>query len=98
MSDLYDTDFRAWAETQTGLLRDRFAAALDWDNLADEIEALARNDRREIKSRFEVLAICPWTAEQVLDHDSLARRLKIRESRNLRIARTVTLAKAALSP
>ena len=55
MSDLYDTDFHEWAETQAGLLRNRSANALDWDNLAEEIEALARNDRREIRSRLEVL-------------------------------------------
>ena len=115
--DLYDTDFHEWAETQAGLLRKRSANALDWDNLAEEIEALARNDRREIRASRSTVptfaevavpavtvlgklarldygsaqphrgrgggregalaetgvadlpAACPWTAEQVLDHD-----------------------------
>jgi hypothetical protein len=56
MSDLYDTDFHEWAETQAALLRSRSANALDWDNLAEEIESLARSDEREVASRL--LLIC----------------------------------------
>ena len=50
MTDGYATDFHRWAETQAGLLRLRSANALDWDNLAEEIEALARNDQRDLAS------------------------------------------------
>ena len=56
MSDLYDTDFHEWAETQAALLRSRSANALDWDNLAEEIESLAKSDEREVASRL--LLIC----------------------------------------
>jgi hypothetical protein len=55
MSDLYDTDFHEWAETQAAALRNRSANALDWDNIPEEIESLARRDRREIRNRLEVL-------------------------------------------
>jgi hypothetical protein len=55
MSDLYDTDFHEWAETQAALLRSRSANALDWDNLAEEIESLARRDRREIRNRLTII-------------------------------------------
>jgi hypothetical protein len=48
MTDGYATDFHRWAETQAGLLRLRSANALDRDNLAEEIEARARNDRRDL--------------------------------------------------
>ena len=51
-SALYETDFAEWAETQSGALRRRDARELDWDNLAEEIEALARNDKRAIRSHL----------------------------------------------
>ncbi|MFI5268872.1 MAG: DUF29 domain-containing protein [Chloroflexota bacterium] len=56
MSDLYDTDFHEWAETQAALLRSRSASGLDWDNIAEEIESLAKSDEREVASRL--LLIC----------------------------------------
>ena len=53
MSDLYDTDFHEWAETQAALLRRRSASGLGWDNIAEEIESLAKS---EVASRL--LLIC----------------------------------------
>jgi hypothetical protein len=55
MSDLYDTDTVLWAEEQAKALRDRSANALDWDNLAEEIESLAKRDKREIRHRLAVI-------------------------------------------
>ena len=51
-SALYETDFAEWAGTQSGALRRRDARELDWDNLAEEIEALARNDKRAMRSHL----------------------------------------------
>jgi hypothetical protein len=48
MSDLYDTDIVAWAEQQAALLRRRASNELDWSNLAEEIEDVARRDRDRI--------------------------------------------------
>ena len=60
MSDLYDTDIALWSEQQARLLR-RHAAGkpvnnddLDWQNIAEEIESLAKSDRREIRNRLAV--------------------------------------------
>jgi hypothetical protein len=47
---LYENDFILWLEEQALALTERRAAALDWDNLAEEIEGLARSDRRALKS------------------------------------------------
>ena len=55
MSNLYDTDIVAWAEFQADALRRRAANEIDWDNIAEEIESLARSDRREIRNRLAVI-------------------------------------------
>ena len=81
MSDLYETDFHEWAEIQAELLRNRSANALDWDNLAEEIEALARSDRREIRNRLVVLCahLLKWEFQPHLRSNSW--RGSIREAR-----------------
>jgi hypothetical protein len=58
MSDLYDEDFTLWTERQAALLRRRAAgelvndADLDWQNIAEEIEAVGGNTRRELRNRL----------------------------------------------
>jgi hypothetical protein len=58
MSDLYDTDIVTWSERQAALLRRRAAgelvneANIDWPNVAEEIEALGRNEARELASKI----------------------------------------------
>lgn len=58
MSDLYDEDFVLWTEHQATLLRRRAAgelvndSELDWLNLAEEIEAVGGNTRRELRHRL----------------------------------------------
>lgn len=51
----YDTDFYGWTIAQAALLRDRNAAAIDWERLADEIESMGRQERRELVSRLRLL-------------------------------------------
>ena len=56
MNALDDTDFAMWAKGQAELLRMRAVgrieneAELDWSNIAEEIDSLAKSDRRELKS------------------------------------------------
>lgn len=52
---LYDTDFNLWIETQVQLLRDHQLNELDIENLIEEIESLGKSDKRQLKSRLEVL-------------------------------------------
>jgi hypothetical protein len=55
MSD-YDTDILAWSEHQAALLRRRAAgelvneAALDWANIAEEIESVGREQLQAVES------------------------------------------------
>jgi hypothetical protein len=52
---LYERDFALWAEAQARALAGGRADALDWANLAEEIESLGRSQKREIASRLSVL-------------------------------------------
>ncbi|MEH2411124.1 DUF29 domain-containing protein [Nostoc sp.] len=54
-AQLYETDFVAWTEKTVQLIRAGQFAQVDWDAVIEEIESLGRSDRRELKSRLEVL-------------------------------------------
>src|ERR1700748_2433978 len=53
----YDTDLYQWTIEQADALRRRAVNELDYDNLAEEIESVGRSERREIRSRLEILLI-----------------------------------------
>jgi hypothetical protein len=55
MADLYDNDVAAWAEQQASALRRRAANEIDWDKVAEEIEGVAANQKREVRSRLRVI-------------------------------------------
>ena len=60
MIDLYDTDIVAWSEQQAAELRRRADGndtAVDWLNVAEEIEAMGRSDKREIGKRLSVICL-----------------------------------------
>jgi hypothetical protein len=48
-------DFYGWLLYQAEALRGRRSLALDWDNLAEELEAMAAADRRELLRRLTSL-------------------------------------------
>jgi hypothetical protein len=52
LQQLYETDFAKWLETTAQLLKEQRFTELDLDNLIEEIEALSRSDKREIRSRL----------------------------------------------
>jgi hypothetical protein len=52
---LYERDFCRWIEQQAALLREGRFDQLDLANLIDEIEAMARGDKKTIKSNLVVL-------------------------------------------
>jgi Domain of unknown function DUF29 len=54
---LYDTDYAAWLEEQVAHLRAGRLAALDVDHVAEELESLMKSERRELRSRLEVLIL-----------------------------------------
>jgi hypothetical protein len=52
---LYVRDPYTWALKQSRALRERRATALDWDNLAEEVEDLAGRHEDALQSNYEVL-------------------------------------------
>ena len=51
----YEEDFYAWILAQAQLLKARQFEALDLDHLIDEVESLARQERRLVQHRLEQL-------------------------------------------
>ena len=51
----YEADFYAWANQQAELLRQQQGNHLDWMNLAEEIEAMGRSEKRQLATRLEVI-------------------------------------------
>ena len=52
---LYEGDFVAWLKDQAQRARRGETEDLDLENIAEELEGMARSDRREIRSRLAVL-------------------------------------------
>ena len=53
----YEHDYHAWLTRQAALLAEQRFAELDLDNLIDEIQALARSEKREVENRLNVLLV-----------------------------------------
>jgi hypothetical protein len=49
-ADLYEQDFYAWVEKNAALIQEGRTAELDFEHIADELEELMGNTRREIVS------------------------------------------------
>lgn len=58
-ADLYERDFVAWTEEQAARIRAAAAThanlAIDWENVAEEIESLGKSDARELQSRLTTI-------------------------------------------
>jgi hypothetical protein len=55
MGTPYETDVVAWAYEQARLLRSGDFSAIDVEHIAEEIEDVARSERRELKHRLSIL-------------------------------------------
>ncbi|WP_414530649.1 DUF29 domain-containing protein [Nodularia chucula] len=68
LAQLYETDFVGWTEQTVQLIRAAQFAQVDWDAVIQEIESLGRSERRELKSRLEVLLqhLLKWQYQSTL--------------------------------
>lgn len=80
-SSLYDADFYGWTQEQVKLLREGKLNSLDILNLAEEIESLGKQERRELRNRLGILLghLLKWEFQS--SHRSKSWRATIREQR-----------------
>lgn len=59
---LYQTDTYAWSRRQVELLRHEDFAAVDWDNLIEEIDSLGREQQNAVRSQLErlIMHLLKW--------------------------------------
>src|SRR5215469_7421577 len=88
-NDLYERDYYTWALEQARALRAHSSEALDWENLAEEVEGLARTEARELESRLEVLLVHLLKWRYQPKKRSRSWTLTIREQ-SQRVARVIT--------
>ncbi|MBP1208120.1 hypothetical protein JOD97_006207 [Duganella sp. 1411] len=66
----HDTDFLIWTNAQIELLRAKQFDRLDLDNIVEELESMARAERREFKHRIEQLIMHLLKCQLQPDHIS----------------------------
>jgi hypothetical protein len=78
---LYDTDFYAWANEQSALLRAGKLDSADIENIAEEIESMGRSEKSQLVNRLTVLLLhlLKWRYQPGLRGNSW--RLTIKEQR-----------------
>jgi len=78
----YESDFYAWANEQSALLREGRFTEADIKNIAEEIESLGRSEKRELVNRLAVLLahLLKWQFQPAWRGKSW--RLTIKEQRN----------------
>jgi hypothetical protein len=78
----YEQDFFAWTREQARLLREGSLSEIDAGNIAEELESMGRNDRRELRSRLIVLLMHLLKYRFQPDHISPSWRTTIRTQRD----------------
>lgn len=78
----YDEDLVGWAEAQARALRERRFELLDVENVAEEIEDVARSEARAVRSHLETLLLhlLKWRCQP--ERRSRSWRATIRVARN----------------
>jgi hypothetical protein len=77
----YNTDFYAWTQAQADALRAKAWAALDVENLVEELEGMARSDRRALGNHLKnlLLHLLKWAYQP--DKQGLSWQDSIEEAR-----------------
>ena len=55
MATRFNADYYTWTKEQADALKRRSANELDWERLAEELDALGASEERELYSRYVVL-------------------------------------------
>lgn len=98
MADLYDTDVVAWAYQQAALLRARQWSSLDLENIAEEIEGVAKAEKRELGRRMSALfaQLLEWHTQPDRRDSSLRRSIGDQRVSIARVLRKMPSLQSAL--
>jgi len=79
---LYEEDFNLWLEETVNLLKNRQLDLIDYENLIEEIESMARKDKRALESNLEqiLMHLLKWQYQK--NKRSNSWRYSIIEHRN----------------
>ena len=55
LKQLYEHDFNLWVEQTVNAIKDKDLDNMDWDNLIDEVEDMAKSEKRSLESYLERL-------------------------------------------
>lgn len=82
MSKLYDGDVVAWAYEQAALLRSGRLEQIDWLNIAEEIEDVAKSEYRELASRLAMLLchLLKWQFQAARHSKSWLRTIRVQRT------------------
>ena len=78
---LYESDFHRWTVEQAKPLRAGLLDRLDIENLAEEVEAMGRSEKRELVSRLAMLLAHMLKWEHQPEMRGRSRELTIKEQR-----------------
>ena len=75
----YDSDIAAWAAQQAALLRRQTGNELDWQNLAEEIEAVGKSQENAVFSRLKLLCqhLLKWQYQHILRSPSWRSTIRV---------------------
>ena len=84
---LYDADILVWSEQQAEALRRRAANEIDWENVAEEIETVGRNELRAVTSHLLMallhdLKAEAWPLSRDVDHWRAEARIQRGQARD----------------
>ena len=87
--NLYESDFFAWTHEQAKLLHQNQWHQLDLPNLIEEIAALGRQQRQELRSRLSVLVghLLKWEYQSVQRSRSWLATVRVQRREVLRLLR-----------
>ena len=74
----YKTDFFAWTQEQSALIRAKRWSEIDVEHLAEEVEDMRKSERRSLESRLEILLmhLLKWQVQKDRRSNSWRRAIK----------------------
>ena len=74
----YKTDFFAWTQEQSALIRAKRWSEIDVEHLAEEVEDMGKSERRSLESRLEILLmhLLKWQVQKDRRSNSWRRTIK----------------------